>query len=325
MKVKNDVFGTLIFACTVVAFTSCSNETTCEAMSNEPATSNVIAELEKINSELLTSSPQTIKRAPAKPINWIPVVCADVWGAYRGGKRGGKIGRHVGSIFGSPLKGAIIGATLGGVTYGSYKSYKAWKPQCEIVSSNSPEFVQIKESCKNLVNEDGSINEHLIVALDSAVDKKIEVNEDLQNASGLDQQSLNIGKLHNIMLASLNNQIVVGDDPGIPAEPQSLKEEIYNSQEMNNGYDELLAGGDGDEGEGSDETLNKVMELFDQVLQEYATETDDVAFIIGKYMEVIDNTDDLTEEQKNSVKCGLATALYSANYWSLESELEAEK
>ena len=61
--------------------------------------------------------------------------------------------------------------------------------------------------------------------------------------------------------------------------------------------------------------LNRVMELFNQVLEEYASKTDDVAFIIGKYVDVIEDSNELTTEQKQSIKSGLATALYSFKYW----------
>ena len=66
--------------------------------------------------------------------------------------------------------------------------------------------------------------------------------------------------------------------------------------------------------------LSKVMELFNQVLEEYATETDDVALIIGKYVDVIDNSNELTSEQKKCIKSGLSTALYSSKYWESTSE-----
>ena len=65
----------------------------------------------------------------------------------------------------------------------------------------------------------------------------------------------------------------------------------------------------------SDTMLSKVMELFNQVLEGYAFKIDDVAFIIGKYVDVIEESDELTTEQKQCIKSGLATALYSFKYW----------
>ena len=64
-----------------------------------------------------------------------------------------------------------------------------------------------------------------------------------------------------------------------------------------------------------DDLTAKIIILFNKVLEDYASKIDDVAFIIGKYMELIDSSIELTDEQKDSVRYGLATALYSSNYW----------
>lgn len=54
--------------------------------------------------------------------------------------------------------------------------------------------------------------------------------------------------------------------------------------------------------------------------EKVTSETDDIAFVIGKYMEVIEISTELTEEQKESIKCGLATGLYSSNYWEYKMQ-----
>ena len=54
------------------------------------------------------------------------------------------------------------------------------------------------------------------------------------------------------------------------------------------------------------------------VIEQYANDCVDVAFIIQKYIEVIDNSNELTPEDKKNIKYGLATALYSTNYWQHE-------
>lgn len=69
-----------------------------------------------------------------------------------------------------------------------------------------------------------------------------------------------------------------------------------------------------------DPVLNKVMDLFSHIVEEYPSEVNDVAFLVGKYVEIIDRTNELSSEQKECIKSGLATALYSAQYW--QSKLE---
>lgn len=61
---------------------------------------------------------------------------------------------------------------------------------------------------------------------------------------------------------------------------------------------------------------NKVMELFNEVFKETVTDNNSVVRLINKYEEEIEKTTELTEEQKNSIRSGLATALYSFNYWN---------
>lgn len=70
-----------------------------------------------------------------------------------------------------------------------------------------------------------------------------------------------------------------------------------------------------DQGDGNDSNVDKILELFEDVLKQYPEESKDVAFIIGKYTEIIDQSDELTEEEKMVLKSTFATALCSSKYW----------
>lgn len=69
------------------------------------------------------------------------------------------------------------------------------------------------------------------------------------------------------------------------------------------------------QGDGNDSNVDKILELFEDVLKQYPEESKDVAFIIGKYTEIIDQSDELTEEEKMVLKSTFATALCSSKYW----------
>lgn len=69
------------------------------------------------------------------------------------------------------------------------------------------------------------------------------------------------------------------------------------------------------QGDGNDSNVDKILELFEDVLKQYPEESKDVAFVIGKYTEIIDQSDELTEEEKMVLKSTFATALCSSKYW----------
>lgn len=70
-----------------------------------------------------------------------------------------------------------------------------------------------------------------------------------------------------------------------------------------------------DQGDGNDSNVDKILELFEDVLKQYPEESKDVAFVIDKYIEIIDQSDELTEEEKMVLKSTFATALCSSKYW----------
>ena len=48
------------------------------------------------------------------------------------------------------------------------------------------------------------------------------------------------------------------------------------------------------QGDGNDSNVDKILELFEDVLKQYPEESKDVAFVIDKYIEIIDQSDELT-------------------------------
>ena len=53
----------------------------------------------------------------------------------------------------------------------------------------------------------------------------------------------------------------------------------------------------------------------------YTSKTNDVAFIIGKYIDIIEKSNESTTEQIINTKSRLATVLYRSEYW--ESKFKA--
>lgn len=117
--------------------------------------------------------------------------------------------------------------------------------------------------------------------------------------SRLDEKFLTVGRMHNIMLSVMDGSVVLNADE---QKTSDIKEAIFNSKELMDSCKVIGTDASINNLTASDPLLSKVMELFNTVMEEYVSESDDVAFIISKYVEVIDKSEDLTDEQKQVLK-----------------------
>ena len=98
--------------------------------------------------------------------------------------------------------------------------------------------------------------------------------------------------------ADIELQLTILDSEDLQTECKTIARDIINGQ-----------------GDNNNSTVDKILELFEDVLKQYPEESKDVAFVIGKYTEIIDQSDELTEEEKMVLKSTFATALCSSKYW----------
>lgn len=98
--------------------------------------------------------------------------------------------------------------------------------------------------------------------------------------------------------ADIELQLTILDSEELQTECKTIARDIINGQ-----------------GDNNNSTVDKILELFEDVLKQYPEESKDVAFVIGKYTEIIDQSDELTEEEKMVLKSTFATALCSSKYW----------
>lgn len=307
-----------LFLALVAIFVSCSSDETFEIQKNQVENAKIVIDLQKVNQELLSTVPSGTR-------GWnkwnkeekLKVVCADLTGAWAGAKFGLSFGAKIGLGIGAPHLVGGGACVLGALVGGAYASWMAAPTRATVVEDD---FQKIGQSCRILVNEDMSVNENAIKVVAPTANEKININQELIDEARLDQKSLDIAKMHNIILLTLDGSVVLQPEINEELENGGLKEELLNSEEFMDGCREIGVNARAGYICSSDLVLNTVMGLFNEVIEGYVSKADDVAFIIGKYIDVIEASDELTEEQKEIIKSGLATSLYSAKYWEEKSE-----
>lgn len=271
----------------------------------------IITDLERINNELLSTTSQGAR-------GWnkwnkeekTKVVISDMTGAYGGAIKGLSFGVKVGAGIGAPhLVGGGFCA-LGALIGGAYASWIAAPTR-----ATNDDFKKIQDICKVIVKDDMTLNEKSVILRNNNANNKINITPTLLEETKLDTTSLNIAKMHNIILLSLDGSAILKDSCENEKIEDKYINEMLNSQEFMDSCRVVGIRAQHFELSSDDDLTAKIIILFNKVLEDYASKIDDVAFIIGKYMELIDSSIELTDEQKDSVRYGLATALYSSNYW----------
>ena len=68
----------------------------------------------------------------------------------------------------------------------------------------------------------------------------------------------------------------------------------------------------------TDNKANIAIHLFKEAFEKYSINEDNLIVIINKYSDIIRNSKEFTEEEKNAIMYGLSTAIHSYNYWKTE-------
>ena len=265
-------------------------------------------------------------KASAKSI--LAVVSADLAGACVGGESGAEIGATVGAFFGNPITGGVFGAFIGAVGYGAFSSWLA-SPSSSSPSSGDFDLDEIDTAIiieaysQYCLGEENSLD--LIFDEFGDLRSQIIVDSAILDMVNLDDDALNVGYHHNVILSALegNLDIDTQTETIVDEDQRTLEEHILYSEEMKSLFDELSLNNESITS-GQDSLPDIVINMYSDLICNYASECMDMVFIINKYSDCINNSDELTDEEKTSLNIGLATSLYSYNYW-MSSEYENEQ
>lgn len=277
---------------------------------NSPEESELISDLKSLNIEILNN-----KRETRGFFSWktLDVAIADVEGALAGGKAGAYLGGKLGLALGSPHTGAVTFAFIGGVGVGAFNSYRAYRNYGRsLMAAEQPlPFSTIADVCVKTVSDDLTISDQNLASSQEMADKLI-IDDDVKESVQLEEKFLNIGQLHNVVLGVADGTVILCseskiDNPTIAS--------IVESQDFQDMYDEVTYKLQNNIEIEREPLEQQVIDLFCEVFQQYSTDCTDVVFIINKYLDILEKSAELTEVQLNSIKIGLATSLYSFNYW----------
>jgi hypothetical protein len=291
-----------------------------ESIANEKSDSELIAQLKSLNDELLMEATPT--RLTTR--QYLEIASADLFGAYRGGKRGAQIGTAVGAFFGNPITGRAFGAALGGIGYGAFMSYQA-VPDNE----GAPSFEEIvglyDDVCVYLNNEleeeEEGEEEDPTILMSPQTAGMVFAPDYLIEGIQLDQSAIRVGISHNLMLAGMQGRLSrtpttrtrspEEEEEAGAGDDVTMEDAITYSEDMvallENRYHDTT----------EEECVSAmVMGLFDEVFQTYPANAYDVVFLINRYAEIVEASTELTSEEKEWIRMGLAVSLYSYNYWT---------
>jgi hypothetical protein len=280
--------------------TSCSNEEILNDQDNtqQESASALVCQLQALNDSLLSS-----KSNVARSFSWnsfARVCCvagADFLGAYQGGKAGGEIG----VMFGP--HGAAVGAGVGGLICGvgaSYGAYCGTRSSATIIAPQTvaAAYVAVYES-------DLCISDYY----PSQISLKLpDGSADLQD----------IGAKHNLIL---NRLLAMDfDESASTSSLPKMERAVLESDDFVTQYykcEEQLSKLDSaseftSDGSVSDNVIKKYLTL----LENYPEQVSDVEQISNDYIQLVANTSELTDSEKDILYRAICVAASSVEYWN---------
>lgn len=287
-------------------FCACSEDGEYPQNKKNQAESDLIVNLEKLNTEILSNNKKS-----RGFLNWrtCAIAMADIRGALDGAKAGASLGAKVGMVLGSPHTGAVTFAFIGGCAVGGFDSYVAHQglKGCRAEITHALDYPTISQICQATISDDLNLVENSIICSPNA-NNKLKINERVL----LEEQYLNIGKIHNVILSVAEGEATINADK-CTANPTITK--ILESTEFRNMYNDITYKKLNNIEITRDPLEEKVINLFCEVFKQYSANCSDVAYIINKYIDILEKSKELSDIQLNSIKTGLAISLYSFNYW----------
>lgn len=265
--------------------------------------SKLIEELEAFNSQMEEANPGT------KGFGRIcGIVGADFMAGYDGAIAGAKIGFKVGMVCGGKgLEGALIGGGSMGLICGIGGSYLAWYGTKASSDTNL-------DSSKLMI-----MAERSIVNVDEV---RTDVNEDVIGTEKLilPQRSIDVGILHNYILSSMidEKELSVKESR---FDNSSLEHSIFYNDEFIENADNYIQTIENNGVSISQNSIpDKVMNLYQSIFNTCSDSYDDIVTCINNYYSIVEQSAELTDEEKQSIYIGLSVSLYSLNFWNAYGE-----
>ena len=278
----------------------------------------LLSQLRAYNDSLMRQE-KTITKSP----NWrnvAQVAIADITGAKEGAKYGGRLGARIGTLLGSPIYGAATGALVGGVAVGALFSYLAYEDEGMIIYENRPPFDSIYNEIllsTSLVllerNNDFVIDEntHLIDTTYNIVTDGI-IPSDQIDFPAEDEDFVFVGVGHNIALEEVLEPEAAQIDSSFLFILPDLESQILLSQDLRSVMQAIYLGEN--DGEEVASISDNIIESF---IEAYIISSEgDVINIANDYLDIIIESQVLTEEEENAVCAALSVAVNTHFFWS---------
>ena len=251
---------------------------------------------------------------------FLALVSSDFIGACEGAEKGAMIGGKIGTLLGGrTVEGAIIGGAVMGLVSGAGASYIA-----DLATSSGASSCEIEAGA--------FIEQGRLVRGQSNEASEGEADIDYADELELPADAIAVGALHNEILDNVINAFD-GDvdlatlppgldkDDDLPEDVSELEARIFDSPEMFTSCEDLF-GRYSDSGISftSNSLMANVANSFLTFINNYSSSLSELAGHINSYYRYISASDELSEEEKNGLYCGLAVAYYSYRYWNIDNE-----
>lgn len=277
---------------------------------------------ESILLQQLSLYQETVASSHPETRGWgrfLALVSSDFIGACEGAEKGAMIGGKIGTLLGGrTVEGAIIGGAVMGLVSGAGASYIADLATSPVASSCEIE-------AEAFIEQGRSVRGQYLNSLKR--------NEDIDYTDMLElpDDAIAIGVLHNeildimdtyeedVDLAALPPDLDKDDD--LPEDVSELEARIFESPEMFTSCEDLF-GRYSDSGISftSNSLMAEVANSFLTFINNYSSSLSELAGHINSYYRYISASNELSEDEKNGLYCGLAVAYYSYIYWNTENE-----